>query len=284
MPPIRSTPHSDELSDQSDGRCAQTAQRNYGSALPRGESCPRQAGLCPVGARASENPPAVPVPAWGHCRRLHRLAPAARCGEQGTGRKTLPQAVVARGRAARPRFASPRWHWLLSLRPPTAGRGPHRLRAAPCRIGRDPRGWSPSARPFFGRLLGALTQDFIPVAAPECFRALGQRSPSSPKGLQFQPEREPPLPSFVGRKARGQPPPPQSRSQDIEPGVQPLPVVVGGTPVPTPDPRRKNRLKAPPHFLGHLTGKVSQLHTPLLPLCALDPVRIRQVEGFVSQS
>ena len=67
-------------------------------------------------------------------------------------------------------------------------------------------------------------------------------------------------------------------------GMQTLPVVVGRTPIATPDHRRENRLKERPHVLGHLTGKISQLHALLLPLCFLDPVRITQGGGFVSQT
>jgi hypothetical protein len=271
---IRATPSSDEPSDRTGGTPVRTGQRNYGSVPLHCESCPRPAGLYPGGALASENPPGVPVPELAHCRRPHRPAPAASCEDRGTGRETLPQAVGPPGRAARPRFDSHRWHWLRSLRPLTAWPAHHRLSAAPSHICRDPRGWDRSARPFFCRLLGAIQQHFIPVDSPQSFIAVGQLSPGSPKGIECQPDREPSLHGFVGRQARRQHSPPPPRRQDLEHGMQTLPVVVGRTPVATPDHRRENRRKECPHVLGYLTGKVRQLPTLLLPLCALDPLRI----------
>jgi hypothetical protein len=272
MPPIPATPSNGGPSDRTGGTPVRTGQRNYGSAPPQCQSCPRQAGLCPVGALASENPPVVLVPALDHCRRLHRPAHAASRGDRGPGQETRPQAGVPPGRATRPRFASHRGHGLRSLRPPTAGRGRHRLRAAPSRICRAPRGWAPSARPFFCRLLGALEHYLIPVDPLQGFRAVGQVSPGGPQGLQCQSDREPSLPGVVGRKARRQQPPPNPRDQDLEQGVQTLPGVVGRTPVATPEHRWENRLKELPHLLRHLTGKISQLHTLLLPSALLTPL------------
>src|SRR3989442_12218177 len=94
MRPIRAIPGSDEPSDRTGGTPVRTEQRNYGSALRHCESCPRQAELCPVGALASENPPAVPVPELGHCRRPHRLGARAKCGDWGPGGGDPPPAVV----------------------------------------------------------------------------------------------------------------------------------------------------------------------------------------------
>src|SRR5437867_575927 len=168
--------------------------------------------------------------------------------------------------------------------PPTAWPVRHRLSAPPSRICRDPRGWGQSARPFFCGLLRAIEQHLIPVDPLQGFVALGQLLPHPAKSLLLQPDRETPLNRFVGRKAWGQPLPPDPRHQDIEHGMPTLPVVVGRTPIATPDHRRENRLKERPHVLGHLTGKISQLHALLLPLCFLDPVRITQGGGFVSQT
>src|SRR6266540_3791500 len=280
MPPIRAIPSSDGPSDQSCGRCAQTAQRSYGSAPPHCESCPRPTELCLVWALATESLRAAPVPGSAHCRRPHRLAHAASCEDQSPGRETLLQAVVPLGRAARLLFDNRRSHWLRSRLLPTAWRKRHSLSAVPSRTCRDPRGWGQSARPFFCRLLGAIEQHLIPVDPLQGFIPLGQLSPSSPKGIQFQPEREPPLHGFVGGKTRRQHAPPNPRYQNIEHGVQTLPVVVGRISVATPDHRRKNRLKEPPHLIGHLPGKVGQLHAQTLPLCSLGPVRIMQEGSF----
>src|SRR5438093_8911046 len=284
MRPIRAIPSSDEPSDRTGGTPVRTGQRNYGSALPHCESYPPQAGLCPVGALASESPLVVPVLELGHCRRPHRLAHAASCGDRGTGRETPPPGGVPPGRAAPPLFDSHRWHWLRSPRPLTAWRGRHRLSAAPSRICRDPRGWGQSARPFFCGLLRAIEQHLLPVDPLQSFVALGQLLPRPAKSILLQPDRETPLNRFGGRKAWGQHLPPDPRHQDIEHGMPTLPVVVGRTPIATPDHRRENRLKERPHVLGHLTGKISQLHALLLPLCFLDPVRITQGGGFVSQT
>ena len=127
-------------SDQSGETLAQTARRSYVNARRHCESCPPPVGLCHAWGLASEILPAVPVPEWGHCRRPHRRAPAASCGDQGTGHKPLPQAGVPPARATRPRFDSHRWHWLRSPLLPAAWRGRHRLSAAPSRICRDPQG------------------------------------------------------------------------------------------------------------------------------------------------
>ena len=281
MRPIRAIPSSDEPSGRSGGTPGQTGRRSYGSAPPRCEACPRPVAHGRAWALASASRPAMPGPASGHCPKPPRPARVASREDQGTGPPTLPWAVAPPGRGARPQFASPHWHWLRLRRLPQAGRGRHRLRAAPSPIGRAPRGWAQSARPFFCRLLGALEQHLIPVDPLQGFIALGQVSPGNPKGLQFQPERKPALPGFVGRTARGPHAPANPRDQDIEQGMQTLAVVVGPTSVATPNPRRQNRGKKLPHLLRHLPGKVSQLPM-LLPLCALDPVRITQEEGFVS--
>ena len=183
MQPIRATPSSDELSERTGGTPVRIGQRNCGSAPPHCESCPPHAGLGRVGALARETPPVVPVPGSGHCRTLHRPAHAARREDQGTGQETLPQAGVPPGCAAPPRFDSQRWHWLRSPRLPTAWPARHRLSVAPSRICRDPRGWDPSARPFFCRLLGAIEQHLIPVDPLQDFITMGQLAPSGPKGI-----------------------------------------------------------------------------------------------------
>jgi hypothetical protein len=229
MRPTRAIPNSDARSGQSDGRCAQTAQRNYGSARPHCESCPRPVALGRVWARATESRRAEPVPGLGHCHKRHRPGYAGNSAGPHTGARTWLPAGGPRGHAARPLFDSHRWHLLLSLQPPRAWRGRHRLGAAPSRICRDPRGWGPSVRPFFCRLLGAVQQHLIPIDSLQGFIALRQLSPRRPKGLQFQPEREPPLHGFVGRKARGQHAPPNPRDKNIEYGMKTLPVTIGRT-------------------------------------------------------
>src|SRR5438093_11224285 len=282
MLPIRATPSSDGLSDRTGGTPARTGQSNYGNAQRRCEFYRPLLGLCRAWALVTETLPAVPVPGSGHCRRPHRPERAASCGGRSTGQETPLQAGVPPGRAARPRFDSHRWHWLPSRLPPTAWRARHRLSATPSHICRDPRGWGRSARPFFCRLLGAIEQHLIPVDPLQSFIALGQLLPRPAKGVVLQPPLKPALNGFVRRKARGQHLPPDPRHQNIEHSVQTLPVVVGRTPVATPHHWRENRLKERPHISGHLTGKVDQLHAPLLPLYSLSPLRIMQKGGFVS--
>src|SRR5690349_19951324 len=154
MPLILAILNSDARSDQTDRRCAQTAQSNYGSAPPHCESCPPPAGLCPGEARATETLLAVPVPVWAYCHKPHRLAPGASCGDQGTGRKTQPLTDARLRRAGPPPFDSHRSHWLRSRLLLTAWLGRHTRGEAPSRICRDPRGWGRFAHPFFCRLLG----------------------------------------------------------------------------------------------------------------------------------
>ena len=243
MRPIRAIPNSDAPSDQTGGTPAQTAQRNYGSVPPHCESCLRPAARCHVWALASETPPIGPVPGSGHCPRPHRPVPAVSRAGRDTGPGPPPQAGVPPGPAARPRFDSPPLHWLRSPRPPAAWRGHHRLRAALSRTCRDPRGWDPSARPFFCGLLGALEQHLGPIDPLQSFIALGQLLPRPAQGLLLQPDLEPPLDRFVGRKAGGQHPPPDSRHQDLEHGLLPRPVVIGRTSVPPPDQWWENRRK-----------------------------------------
>ena len=156
MPPIRATPSSAAPSDRTGGTPVQPGQRNYGSAPPHCESCPRPTALCHVWVLASETPPVVPVPGSDHCRRPHRLTRAASRAGRNTEWTTPPRVGEPLGRAARPRFDSRRWHWLRSPRLLAAWPARHRLNAAPSRIYRDPRGWDPFARPFFCRLLGAI--------------------------------------------------------------------------------------------------------------------------------
>jgi hypothetical protein len=282
MRPIRATPSSDEPSDRTGGPPVRTEQGSSGSAPPHCESCPRQAARGRAWAPASETLPAGPVPAWGPCRRPPRPAPAASCGERGTGRETPPPAGVLPGRAARPRFDRPRSQWLRSPLLPTAGRGRHRLSAAPSRSCRAPRGWAPAARPFWCWRLGAVQHHLLPGDPLQGLIPVGQLAPSGPQGRQFHPEGEPALPGFGRRKARRPHPPPESRYQAREQSVQTGPIVVGRTAVATPDPRRKTRRKERPPRIGHFTGKVRQLQTSSLPLCTLDPVKIMQVGGFVS--
>src|SRR5437867_8449515 len=284
MLPIRATPSSDGPSDQSGGTPARTARRSYGTAQQHCELYHPPVGLCRAWALATETRPAVPVPGSAHCRRPHPPVHVGSCGDQRTGRGTPPLGVAPPRRAAPPPFDSHRWHWLPSLRPPTAWPGRPRLGAPPSRICRDPRGWGQSARPFFCGLLRAIEQHLLPVDPLQSFVALGQLLPRPAKSILLQPDRETPLNRFGGRKAWGQHLPPDPRHQDIEHGMPTLPVVVGRTPIATPDHRRENRLKERPHVLGHLTGKISQLHALLLPLCFLDPVRITQGGGFVSQT
>ena len=157
--------------------------------------------------------------------------------------------------AARLPFDSPRWRWPRSRRPPTAWLGRRTLNARPSHICPDPPGWGPSARPFFCRLLGAVQQDLIPVDPLQGFVALGQLLPGPAKGLVVQPHLEPALDRLVRGKPLGQHPPPNPCHQDIEHGMQTLPVVVGRTPVPTPDHWRENRRKERPHLIGHLRAK-----------------------------
>ena len=228
MPPIRAIPNSDTRSDQSDGRCAQTGQRSYGNAPPHCEASPPPAGLCPFGVLASESLPAAPVPERDRCHRPHRLAPAASLEDRDRGRETRLQAVVPPGPTLRPPFDRQRSHGLRSPRLPRAWPGHHRLSAAPSHICRDPRGWARSARPFFGQLLRAVEQHLIPVDPLQGVIAVGQLSPRRPKGVQFQPQCEPALHSFGGRKARRRHPPPDARDQDRAQGVQTRAVVVGG--------------------------------------------------------
>ena len=260
MRPIRAIPGSDEPSDRTGGTRVRTGRRSYGNARRHCESSRPPAGLCHAWALAAESLPAVPVPALGHCRRPHRPAPAASHADQGTRREPLPGAGAPPGPAARLPFDSHRWHWPLSPLCPAAWPVHHRLSAAPSRICRDPRGWGPFARPFFCRLLGALEQHLGPLDPLQSFIALGQLLPRPAQGLLFQLDLEPPLDRFVGRKAGGQHPPPDSRHQDLEHGLQTRPVVIGRTSVPTPDHWWENRRKEYPHVLGHLPGKVRELH------------------------
>jgi hypothetical protein len=281
MRPIRAIPSSDEPSDHSGGTPARTAPRSYGSARPRAESCRLPAERCLVWGLVNGSRRAGLVLGWGHCHRRHRPAPGGSCADHHQGRRTRPQAGRPPEPATRPGFDRHRARLLLSLHPPRAWLAHHRLHARPSRICRDPRGSAPSARPFFCWFLGAVEQHLIPIDSLPGFIAVGQLSPSGPKGIQFQPTPEPALHGFVGGQTRRQPPPPNSRHQHLEQGVQTLPIVVRRTPIATPDHRRENRLKEPPHVLGHLSGKISQLHTSLLSL-AFDPGRIKQRRGFVS--
>src|SRR5262245_56551871 len=272
MQPIRAIPRSDEPSDRSGGTPVRTGQGNYGSAPPHCESGPPPAALCPAWALATESLPDALAPALAHCRRPHQLAPGASCATPPRGRAPLPPAVARPELATLPRFGSHRWHWRRSRLLLTAWPAHHRLSAPPSRICRAPGDWGRSAPPFFCGLLGAIQQHLIPVDPLQGFIALSQLAPGSPKGIQFQPHREPALHGLVGRKARGQHLPPDPGHQDIEHRVQARPVVVGRTAVATPDHRWENRLKERPDVIGHLTGKVSQLHTPLLPSAFLAPL------------
>lgn len=230
MQPIRAIPSSDGLSDRTGGTPARTARRSYGNARPHCESSRPPVGLCRAWALATETLPAVPVPGSGHYRKPHRLARAVSRGDRGTGQETRPQVVAPPRPAARPRFDSHHWHWLRSRLLLTAWRARHRLNATPSRICRDPRGWGLFARPFFCRLLRTIEQHLIPIDPLQSFIALGQLRPRPAKGILLQPPREPALDGFVGRKAGRQHPPPDSRYQNIEHGVQTLPVVIGRTP------------------------------------------------------
>jgi hypothetical protein len=259
MRPIRAIPSSAAPSDRTGGTPAQTEQRSYGSVPPHCESCPRPTARGRAWALASESPPVALAPGWDHCRTPHRPAPAASPEDQGRGWGILPQAVVPPEPGARPPFDTHHSHWLRSLRPPTAWLAHHRLSAAPSRICRDPRGWAPFVRPFFCWFLGAIQQHLLPIDPLQGFVTLGQLSPYGPKGIQFQPDLEPPLHCFVRRKPGGQHPPPNPCDQDGEHGAQTRPVVIRGTSVPTPHHRGENRRKERPHVLGYLPGKVSQL-------------------------
>src|SRR6266446_8643952 len=260
MPPIRAIPSNVAPSDRTGGTLVRTGQRNYGSAPLHCESSRLPPALCRVWALANEIPPGVPVPGSGHCHRRHRPAPAGSPADLGTGGETRPGVGEPLGPATRPRFDSHRWHWHPSPQRLTAWPARHRLNATPSRICRDPRGWEPSARPFFCWLFGAVEQHLIPVDPLPGVIALGQLAPRGPKSLQGQPALEPSLHRLVGRKAQRHHPPPNPRHQDLEYGVQTCPVVVGRTAVATPHYRWEQWRKERPHVLGHLPGKVSQWH------------------------
>ena len=281
MPPIRATPSSDAPSDRTGGTPARTAQKSYGNARLRSESCPRLAAPCRAWALVTESRRAARVLGSDHCRKLPRPARAASSVGPHTARGIGRRVGRSPGPAAPLPFDTPRWHWLLSRRLLTAWRAHHWLGATPSRICRDPRGWDRSARPFFCRLLRTIEQHLIPVDPLQHVIPLGQLSPRHPKGLHFQPALEPALHGLIRRKPRRHHAPPDSCDQHIEHGVQTLPVVVGRTPIPTPHHRWENRLKERPDLIGHLAGKIRQLQTPLSPL-ALHPMRIKQVGGFVS--
>jgi len=265
MQPVRAIPSNAEPSDQTGGTPARTARRSCGSARPQCESSQPPAGLCRAWARAVESLSAVPGPELGQCHRPHRPVRVGSCADRRTGRQTLRPAVAPPGSATPPPFDSHRSHELQSPRPRAAGRARHRLSAAPSRIGRAPRGWAQFARPFFCRLLGAVQQYLIPVDPLQGFRALGQVLPRAAKGILLQPHSQPPLDGFVRGKTRGQHLPTKPRHQHIEHGVQTFAVVRGRTPIATPDPRWENRFTECPHVIGHLPGKIGQLHAQLLP-------------------
>src|SRR5262245_54769246 len=146
------------------------------------------------------------------------------------------------------------------------------LNAPPSRICRDPRGWALSAHPFFCGLLGPVQQHLIPVDPLQGFVSLGESLPGGSECVLLQPDLQPSLHGFVGRKARGQHPPPEPRDEHVEHGMQTCSVVVRGTPIPTPDHRRENRLKERPYVIRHLARKVCEFHPqPLLRLFTLGP-------------
>jgi hypothetical protein len=231
MQPIRAIPSSDAPSDQTGGTPAQTAQRSYGSAPPHCASSRPPAARCRVWALATEHLPGVLVPESGHCRKPHQPARAARREDQGRERETLPGAAAPPRLAARLPFDSHRSRLLLSPRLPPAGLARPRLSATPCRICPEPRGWGPSARPFFCGLLGALQQDLLPVEPWQGCIALGHLLPRPAKSRLVQPHLEPALDCLVRGKPLRQHAPPNPRHQDVEHGVQTLPVVVGRSPV-----------------------------------------------------
>jgi hypothetical protein len=256
MRPIRALPSSDEPSDQPGGTPAQTARRSYGSAPLHCESSRPPTAPCRVWALAAENLPGGPAPESGHGRTPQRPARVVSHAGRDTGQGTPPPAGGPPGRAARPRVDRPRSRWLGSPRLRAAGPARHRLRAAPSRSCREPRGWAPSARPFFCWRLGAVQQHLVPVAPLQGFRALSPLAPRGPKRSPGPPDLQPPLARLGGRKAGGQHPPPHPRDEDGEHGRPTFPVVVGRTPIATPDPWREKRGKEHPHVLGHLPGKV----------------------------
>jgi len=283
MQPVRATPSNAEPSDQTGGTPSRTARRSYDSARRHCESSQSPAGLFRAWALAAESLFVVPVPELGHCRRPHRPVRVGSCGDRRRERQTL-RPVVAPPRHATPLpFGSHRSHWLRSPRHRAAWRARHRLSAAPSRICRDPRGWGPFARPFFCRLLGAIQQYLIPVDPLQGFIALGQLLPCSAKGVLLQPHLKPPLNGFVRGKTRGQHLPSNPRHQHIEHRVQTLTVVIRRTPIATPDHRWENRLKECPHVIGHLAGKVCELH-PYPPPRLLGLHTIERWGGFVSKS
>src|ERR1043165_5111018 len=200
MRPIRAIRDSDERSDQSGGTPGRTGRRNYGSVRPHCESSPPRVGRSHAWGPVSESPLATPAPVWAHCHTPHRLAPAVKPEGQGTERPT--QRWVERPpKRVRP-LPSDSHHWLWLQSPPrlTALPTRHKRGGAPCRICRDPRGWLLFVRPFFCGLLGAIEQHLLPVDPLQSFVTLGHLLPCAPKGVLRQPDLEPPLHGFVGRK------------------------------------------------------------------------------------
>ena len=160
--PIESNRETAGRSDPSGGRRGRTGRFSGDRVPPLDEF-----GRYPVGAGlatgpASESRRPGHASGWGDCRRRHRFEPWASGGHQvlpGVG----PEPAAARPtRRAAPGCGHRRWHGLRSRRLPRAWPD-RRPRAARQSLWLGPPGKARFVRPFFGRFLGAVEQDLIPV-------------------------------------------------------------------------------------------------------------------------
>ena len=114
-------------------------------------------------------------------------------------------------------------------------------------------GLGPVAAPPFGRLLGAVQEDLVPVDAVQLLVALGQLLPGRAEAVVLQPDLEPVLEGPAAGEARGHILPADAGNQDVEQAVEAFVVAGRGPPFAAPNNGGQKWLKDRPDFLGQPT-------------------------------
>ena len=121
-------------------------------------------------------------------------------------------------------------------------------------------GLGPVAAPPFGRLLGAVEEDLVPVDAVQLLVALGQLLPGGAEAVVRQPDLEPLPEGAAAGEARRDVLPADAGDQDVEQSVQTFVVTGRRPPLAAPDDGGQQRFEGRPDFLGQPTRDGVQFH------------------------